>query len=268
MKSSSLYGTSYGTKVALDVRRTLPPERRSAGARLGRATDGPEAFAIRTFKAIAGVLEMCADSACAGITSNPLANIATLAAQLGKRALSGSVYDGSGTRHASTLDEQGLLDILEAGDLNPALRALLPAAVQSALRHDPDPLLRLRALSEGLIPSVPREGSVSEASQEIDEALFVTTSCEETPFPWQREASEAPDSPKRSTTCTPGRPATSTRSMRSPRTPNSLVPDCAGWPDASPPPPAASRLPNVPTLILSGEQDVRTPPPMRARLPR
>jgi hypothetical protein len=37
------------------------------------------------------------------------------------------------------------------------------------------------------------------------------------------------------------------------------VPACAGWPDASPQPPAAGALPDVPTLILSGEQDLRTP---------
>ena len=82
-------------------------------------------------------------------------DIARLAAQLRKHALSGSVYDGSGHRARATLNEIGLLDILEAGDLNPALRALLPAAVRSALRHDPDPLLRLHLLSEGLIPNVP-----------------------------------------------------------------------------------------------------------------
>jgi hypothetical protein len=40
---------------------------------------------------------------------------------------------------------------------------------------------------------------------------------------------------------------------------NSLVADCAGWPDASPAPPAPAPPPNVPTLILSGAQDLRTP---------
>ena len=39
----------------------------------------------------------------------------------------------------------------------------------------------------------------------------------------------------------------------------SLVGDCDDWPDASAPPPPASPLPNVPTLILSGAEDLRTP---------
>ncbi len=56
-----------------------------------------------------------------------------------------------------------MLGILQAGDLNPALRALLPAAVRSALRNYPDPLLRLQLLAEGLIPNVPGGHPVEEA---------------------------------------------------------------------------------------------------------
>ena len=255
-----LYGTSYGTKVALEYAERYPQNVEELVLDSVVSPEGPEPFEIPTFQAIAGVLdELCANDACAGITSNPVGDIATLATQLRKRALSGSVYDGSGKRHRSTLDEQGLLDILEAGDLNPALRALLPAAVRSALRHDPDPLLRLHLLSEGLIPNVPEETPTAERSQEIDEALFATTSCEENPFPWQRTAA-------RTTRLTEALdylhaqpagdfyPFDATTAYA-----NSLVPECAGWPDASTAPPPASAPPNVPTLILSGEQDLRTP---------
>ena len=203
--------------------------------------------------------ELCAAEACAGITSNPVGDVASLAAQLRKRALSGSVYDGSGKRHASTLDEGGLLDILEAGDLNPALRALLPAAVHSALHNDPDPLLRLHLLSEGLIPNVPIESTTGEASQEIDETLFAATSCEESPFPWQRAAPAATRLTE-AVNYIHAQPASDFYPFDAATAyANSLVPACAGWPDASPAPPAASPLPNVPTLILSGEQDLRTP---------
>src|SRR5580692_2188510 len=186
-----LYGTSYGTKVALEYAERYPQNVEALVLDSVVPTDGPEPYAIPTFEAIAGVLdELCTNGACAGITSNPVGDLAKLAAQLHERPLSGSVYDGSGKRHASTLDEGGLLDILEAGDLNPALRALLPAAVSSALRNDPDPLLRLSLLAQGLIPNVPTSHT-TESSEGIDEALFLTTSCEETPFPWQRSASPA-----------------------------------------------------------------------------
>ena len=155
------------------------------------------------------------------------------------------------------LNESGLMEVLEAGDLNPALRALLPAAVRSALRGDPNPLLRLNLLSQGLIPTVPRHPRENPGS--IDEALFVTTSCEETPFPWQRAA---PSSTRLSEalmalhTLPSGDfyPFDAATALAT-----GLTGDCAYWPDAAPPPPAAAALPDVPTLILSGAQDLRTP---------
>ena len=254
-----LYGTSYGTKVALEYAERYPQHVEALVLDSVVPTDGPEPFAIPTFQAISGVLgELCANRACAGITSNPLADLARLIAQLRKHALSGSVYDGSGERHAARLSETDLLGILQAGDLNPALRALLPAAVVSALRHDPDPLLRLELLSEGLIPNVPGKQPV-ESTESIDETLFVDTSCEELPFPWQRSAAS------------PARLAEALGSLHSLPSGDfypfdattalnaSLVSVCASWPDASPPPPSAAPLPDVPTLILSGAQDLRTP---------
>ncbi len=256
-----LYGTSYGTRVALDYAERYPQNVEALVLDSVVPAEGQEPFAIPTFQAISGVLaELCEDDACAGITSNPIGEIASLTAQLRKRALSGSVYDGSGKRHASSLDEQGLLDILEAGDLNPALRALLPAAVRSALDRDPDPLLRLHLLSEGLIPNVPIENISSiESSQEIDEALFVTTSCEEEPFPWQR-AAPAATRLSEALAYLHTRPTSDFYPFDDVTAySNSLAPGCAGWPDASAAPPGASALPNVPTLILSGEQDLRTP---------
>jgi pimeloyl-ACP methyl ester carboxylesterase len=256
-----LYGTSYGTRVALDYAERYPQNVEALVLDSVVPAEGQEPFAIPSFQAIPAVLaELCAAEACAGITSNPVGDIASLTAQLRKRPLSGSVYDGTGKRHASTLNEQGLLGILEAGDLNPALRALLPAAVRSALDHDPDPLLRLQRLSEGLIPNVPIENiSNEESSQEIDEALFVTTSCEEEPFPWQRAAPPATrlDEALGFLHAQPAGnfyPFDDVTAFT-----NSLASGCAGWPDASAAPPATSALPNVPTLILSGEQDMRTP---------
>jgi pimeloyl-ACP methyl ester carboxylesterase len=255
-----LYGTSYGTKVALEYAERYPQHVEALLLDSVVPSDGPEPFAIPTFQAIGGVLqELCAGHACSGITSNPLNDIAHLAAQLHVKALSGSVYDGAGKRHASELSEVDLLHILQAGDLNPALRALLPAAVRSALRHDPDPLLRLNLLAEGLIPNVPNEGTGGEGPAEIDEVLFYDTSCEESPFPWQRGASAATRHAEaiaflNAQPAADFYPFDTTAAFN-----NSLAPLCLGWPDASPPPPAASPLPDVPTLIFSGAQDLRTP---------
>ena len=212
-----LYGTSYGTKVALEYAERYPQHVEALVLDSVVPATGPEPFAVGTFQAIGGALgELCSERACAGITANPLADLARLTARLRKHALSGSVYDGSGRRHAVRLSETGLLGILQAGDLNPALRALLPAAVVSALRHDPDPLLRLELLSEGLIPNVPGPRPV-ESSESIDETLFLDTSCEELPFPWQRSAA-APTRLAEALSSLRGIPSgVSTRSMRAPR---------------------------------------------------
>jgi pimeloyl-ACP methyl ester carboxylesterase len=263
-----LYGTSYGTKVAEEYAQEYPQHVEALVLDSVVLPNGPEPFELSTLQAVAPVLqELCSEGACAHITPSPVADVARLASQLGKHALSGSVYDGSGHRHSATLGEPDLLDILQAGDLNPALRALLPAAVQSALHHEPDPLLRLKLLSEGLIPNVPvpQRGSSAEreAGEEEDSALFLATSCEEKPFPWQRTASSSTRHGEAlaalhalpSTAFYPFDAATAWA--------DSLIPDCLDWPDASPAPPGDGGptlpLPNVPTLILSGAQDLRTP---------
>jgi pimeloyl-ACP methyl ester carboxylesterase len=255
-----LYGTSYGTKVALEYAERYPQHVEALVLDSVVPTDGPEPFAIPSLKAVSPVLdELCSGHACSGITSNPVADLARLTAELRKHALGGSAYDGSGRRHSVTLNEVGLLDILEAGDLNPALRALLPAAVQSALRNNPDPLLRLHLLSEGLIPSVPVSPRSEESSGGIDEALFVTTTCEETPFPWQRAATPATRMAEALAFLRAQPSSVFYPFDRSTALANSLVSDCASWPDASPAPPSSVAPPDVPTLILSGAQDMRTP---------
>jgi pimeloyl-ACP methyl ester carboxylesterase len=216
-KKLVLYGTSYGTKVALEYAERYPQHVEALVLDSVVPSNGPEPFSIPTFQSISSMLgELCSNGACAGITASPLGELARLVARLHVHRLSGSAYDGAGRRHSVSLGESELLDILEAGDLNPTLRALLPAAVRSALNHDADPLLRLNLLAEGFIPNVPISpgGGESErmAKEEEDNALFVATSCEETPFPWQRSAPLRPASPKRSHRCTHCPAPTSIRS--------------------------------------------------------
>jgi pimeloyl-ACP methyl ester carboxylesterase len=260
-----LYGTSYGTKVALAYAARYPAQVEALVLDSVVPQDGPEALGVASFQAIPAVLgELCSKRACAGVTRNPLADMARLAARLHQHSLRGVAFDGRGQRSSARLSESDLLEILQAGDLNPALRALLPAAVRSALRGDPDPLVRLHLLSLGLIPSVPNVPV--ENSPPIDEALFASTSCEETLFPWQRgaPASTRLAEALAAVRALPGTdfyPFDSTTALAT-----DLIPACAYWPDASPAPPAAAALPAVPTLILSGGQDLRTPASGAARV--
>ncbi len=255
-----LYGTSYGTKVALEYAERYPQNVEALVLDSVVPSTGPEPFEIPTLQAVAPVVrELCAGTECAGITSDALGDLVTLIARLHAHALTGSVFDGRGHRHGASLSEAGLLSVLQDGDLNPALRALQPAAVRSALGGDPSPLLRLQALAQGLIPNVPRSHAAGHENGEPNETLFFTTTCEETLFPWQRGAAPATRMSEAlgflhaqpAAAFAPFDAATALEA--------SIVGACDRWPDASPPPPAPSPLPAVPTLILSGAQDLRTP---------
>ena len=62
-----LYGTSYGTKVALEYAERYPEHVEAMVLDSVVPTDGPEPFAIPTFEALPGVLrELCAQNVCAG----------------------------------------------------------------------------------------------------------------------------------------------------------------------------------------------------------
>jgi pimeloyl-ACP methyl ester carboxylesterase len=280
-----LYGTSYGTKVALEYAERYPQNVEALVLDSVVPTERDDPFTLATFEAMKPVLEeLCSLGACAGITNNPLGDIARLVAKMQKHALSGTVYDGSGHSHRATMSSVDLLNLIGAGDLNPALRALLPASVQSALRGDPAPLLRLNLLSEGLIPNLPGVPLASSSrttskldlglggagdlklpstplasSDGVDEALFADTTCEEEPFPWQRSA---PPSTRVAEALGALRalPASDFYPFNaSIAWVDSVVPGCAQWPNVASAPPAIAPLPDVPTLILSGAQDLRTP---------
>ncbi len=264
-----LFGVSYGTKVALRYAERYPQNVESLLLDSVVPPEKNDPFALSTFAAMKPAFEeLCAGRACAGITGNPLADLARLATKLHRHALNGYVYDGSGKRHRTAMSDVGLLNLIAAGDLNPALRALLPASVQSALRGDPDPLLRLNLLSEGLVPNLPgtpttaaaaTSGRADASSDGIDEALFVDTTCEETAFPWQRSAGPATRVGE-ALGALRGLPASSFYPFNpSVEWADSVLPGCAQWPNVAPPPPPIAPLPGVPTLIVSGAQDLRTP---------
>jgi pimeloyl-ACP methyl ester carboxylesterase len=271
-----LFGVSYGTKVALEYAERYPQHVERLVLDSVVDVNGPDPFQRSTFAAIGRVLgALCAQGACAGVTTDPAADIAALVTRLrvSQAPLRGHVYNGAGRRVNLSLGRGDLLQILVAGDENPALRALLPAAVHSALDHDAAPLLRLALLAAGLTPDAER-GPIDAAelhralsstarratgNAAFDRALNVTTTCEELPFPWARDASPA-DRLNQATHQAAGLPSSAvapfdqlTALLGGP------IPLCLQWPDASPTPPAPAALPAVPSLIVSGAADLRTP---------
>jgi pimeloyl-ACP methyl ester carboxylesterase len=249
----SLYGVSYGTKVALGYAVAHPDHVERLVLDSTVPLSGPDPFALSTFATLPRALRAdCGQGACADITRDPVGDVAQLAARLHVAPLTGTVFGPRGQRLRAGLDETGLFDLLVAGDLDPTLMGAAPAAVVAALHGDRAPLLRLaRRASQVENPGNPAELSLG---------LFAATICEESPFPWPRTASpeERLAAAQSTLDAVPG------EALRPFDRPTALADSaaqlCLGWPTAPDPPTLATEPPpSTPTLIYSGTRDTRTP---------
>jgi pimeloyl-ACP methyl ester carboxylesterase len=253
-----LFGVSYGTKVALDYAAKYPANVESLVLDSVVPPEGSDVLNVSTFKTMPRALGELCSGACAGITTSVGHDLFNLVHKLGRKPISGKVNTPGGNSLKVRLDQDGMLDILLAGDLNPTLRSELPGAMRSAIKDDTRPLLRLLLRAKGLtgIPDARAQGNLDESDSD---ALFVATRCEESAFPWDRAAG-AEQRADQALAAARAHPATDFQpfnykvALRS-----ESVPVCLAWPNASPPPAPPTPLPQVPTLILSGGSDLRTP---------
>jgi pimeloyl-ACP methyl ester carboxylesterase len=254
-----LFGVSYGTKVALDYAAKYPANVEALVLDSVVRPEGVDALSVSTFKAMPRALgELCSGGACKGITTSVGHDLFNLVHKAGRKALRGTVNTPDGNHVKIRLDEDGLLAILRAGDLNPTLRSELPGALRSAIKDDRRPLLRMLLRAAGLtgIPGTRLQGGLDETDSD---ALFAATRCEETPFPWDRNA--GPDQrANQAIAAARTHPRTDFQPFNYKVALGSdTVEVCLGWPDASPPPAPPGPLPQVPTLIIDGAADLRTP---------
>jgi pimeloyl-ACP methyl ester carboxylesterase len=244
-----LYGTSYGTKVAEAYAAKYPANVEALVLDSVVLPEGPDVFDRSTLQRVGPALrQLCGATRCRGISGDPRGDVAALVDRLERSPIRGPVITSSGRTLRRTLTAVDLVDVLLAGDFDPSLRADFPAAVRSALRGDVRPILRLR-----------ERAGAADTDNTISVGLFVTTTCEEGRFPWDR--ADPPqiraDSAIRAARAIPraqlgpfdGRVALLA----------GTAPLCVTWPNAAPAPAAPGPLPNVPTLILSGDADLRTP---------
>lgn len=248
-----LYGVSYGTKVALAYAAAFPQRVERLVLDSVVTPEGPDPLQRSTFAAIKPVLsELCSRKACRGITSSPSSDLRNVVRKLQKSNLRGSFVSSSGRVRSGTFDRADLLDVLVAGDLNPTLRAELPAALASAKRGDRWQLTRLVARLGGL--------TASQADDEgVNSTLYAATTCEELPFPWARDA----DARSRASQLRSALSRISSKAFlpfdRTTAADSTLISLCEGWRNAGPPPAVLGNLPPAATLILNGKADLRTP---------
>ncbi len=250
-----LWGTSYGTKVAEQYAQQYPQHVEALILDSVVRPAGPDPLDRSTFEAVPRVLrQLCAYHQCAHITPSPVGDLARIVRRMHGGTLSGRWIGGHGHAQAVQVSANELLDVLLAGDFNPILRAEFPASARAAARGDTAPLVRLLARASGAY------GGEHEASEGVDEPLFLTTTCEEEAFPWSRTASPS-ERLAQATAAIDALPASAT----APFTPTNMLDfdelrTCAHWLFATPAPPAVPEtMPNVPTLIVSGADDLRTP---------
>ncbi len=242
-----VYGTSYGTKVALEYAATYPQHVDRLILDSAVPPDGIDPFQRSTLASVPRVLRGVCDGDCR-FTRDPGADVAELARRLRRAPLRGTVVDGHGHTSAASLAESDLLGLLLAGDYDRYLRAGLPAAARGALRGDPAPLLRLAA----------NAGAGAPGTSSDSDALYVATTCEDGRVPWpagtplaQRHAAEVAAAAAIPNSAFAPFDRASALAL-------GLADLCRGWPEApiaQPLPP----LPATPTLILSGDEDLRTP---------
>ena len=250
-----IYGVSYGTKVALDYAARYPTHVEALVLDSVVLPRGPDTLQRSTFAAMRRVLtELCAGIECAGISSNPVAQLNGQVRRLGRRPLRGRLTNGLGRRQRVSMTRDDLLDILLTGDLNPTLRAELPGALTSARRGDSAPLIRLAARSAGIIDLARQV-----AGSDFSDSVFAATLCEEGAFPWSRTAPSAVRAEQarglvRSLGNAPFYPFDGASALGA-----EMIDLCVGWPTLSAPPVSAGPLPDVPTLVVNGAADLRTP---------
>jgi pimeloyl-ACP methyl ester carboxylesterase len=248
----SIYGVSYGTKVALDYATRFPQHVDRLVLDSLVMPDALDPYALSTFAAVPRVLgQTCAANACTGITSDPVGDLSKLIDELVGQAVTGNVYNGKGKRRRARLRRSGILEVLIEGDFDPTLRADFPAAVRAALNGDAAPMLRLAAAVRGA-------ENLSEPGD--SEALFAATTCEDAALPWDPSTPPAQRASEARQSFNQLPPSTYAPFDQATVFKFSLAPFCATWPEAgSRPPVEQGPPPAVPALLISGDEDLRTP---------
>jgi pimeloyl-ACP methyl ester carboxylesterase len=248
----TLYGVSYGTKVALAYAARYPQHVDRLVLDSIVDIDGPDAYGLDITAALPRVLRRLCAHGCEHVTSDPVADLAALVRKLSTGLIHGPLVGPDGRPHVSRFGRLRLFDMIVEGDFDPTLRSGLPGAVKSALADDYAPLLRLANRADRI---------ESETVGSFNTAVFTATQCEEGPLPWDRTTP-----PSQRAQEARGRLAAVPSGALGPFDRSTMLLEsgpfalCTGWPTAPAAPQFSSGpLPDVPALILSGKDDLRTP---------
>lgn len=278
----TLFGYSYGTKVALAFAR----EHSAHIARLILDSvinpDNDDVFVLGPFKAIATSLSQLCPNKCVGVTKHPTRDFFEVITSLEKHPRTVDVFGSTGKERKQELTATTFIRALVELDFAPAARALVASADVAALHDNFQPLGRLVF---SLIGNEVHDQPVSQEEPEIG-APFpqheaanlyslarLLARCEETPLPWAPVGSidlTATDLHLRrlDLRLAAVRLGLDAKRIGLPDSiiqfavNNTLAASCIDWPGINPVRPLLKKLPfaPIPTLIFQGSEDVRTPP--------
>ena len=253
----TLFGISYGTKLALAYARVHPDHVERIALDSVLEPDDADAFGREPYQAMAPTLAALCPDRCRGVTADPAGDLARLADRLRAAPLHGTTYGPGGRRHAGTLTALALSDLMFDSDYNPAIRAGIPVGVRAALdRGDAAPLLRLADAAAPLSRVPPAR---------VFSAARYATVCEETPLPWPRGAPFGERAQRaRDQAAALGARAFFPFAYEEAKADE--IDLCLHWAEASAAPVTGGAYPKVPALVLQGGEDLRTPPAGSARV--
>ena len=248
----ALWGTSYGTKLALAYALAYPTHVDRLLLDSVLPTEYPEPLEANVLHDMPLALSgYCGASACRAATPNFAGDIAAVANALARTPARGAVRLANGSVRNERMDGLDMLALVVDSDLNPGLAAMLPAATHAARLGRMGALLRLHYLDIG--------GSTYSA-EELSVGLNAATSCADGHFPWDQAAPLA-DRPARLNAAISALPSGALGPFGPWATSLGTAAFCLKWPSAAvaTPPLGAGPLPDVPVLALSGGYDMRTP---------
>ncbi len=254
IKTWSVYGVSYGTRVATLYAQRHPDRVDRLVLDSVVEPGGPDPLYGPTFAAIPRVLgNVCAHHLCDSVTHDINADTAKLVVKLQKGPLHGILVGVDGKRHKRTFGRNRLFSSLLTGDFDESLRAETPTAIRSALHGDADPILRLAHRANEI------EGG-GDDPHFLSAALYAATVCTEETFPWDWNASPLTRLAQ-AKAAVAAIPEAALYPFDHATTYDSDEIDlCSYWPKVRRVlPPAPGPIPNLPTLLIEGQDDLRTP---------
>ncbi|HEY2073228.1 MAG TPA: alpha/beta fold hydrolase [Gaiellaceae bacterium] len=246
----AVYGVSYGTKHAVAYALAHPDhvERLLLDSELLPQRDF---FGLASLQTIpASVDGICAVGACPTLPSGIGEELASYSNSVHDSPVSVNVGVTPSGSTSIRIDGDQLVSLAYESDLSSGVSSQLPAAVDAALHGWTLPLARLIGLDD----------LVQQATfDDVNEALFLATTCGDGPFPWSPADSVATritDFNNALDALPPG----STGIFGGWAVLDSAATECVFWPAPSGGAAlGAGPLPDVPVLVLSGDRDIRTP---------